>query len=56
MLFKAFSILCSGGHFVEVGSYFTNFGRGSTKDNFFEIILKSGHWPKRRCHLKVFLF
>ena len=21
---------------------------------FCEIILKSGHWPRRRCHLKVF--
>ena len=31
---------------------FINFGRGSPKEHFCEIILKSGHWPKRRCHLK----
>ena len=35
---------------------FSNFGRGSPKEHFCEIILKSGHWSRRRCHLKVFLF
>ena len=35
---------------------FSNFGKGSHKEHFFEIILKSGHWSRRRCHLKVFLF
>ena len=35
---------------------FSNFGRGSRKNNFCEIILKSGHWSRRRCHFKVFLF
>ena len=33
---------------------FNNFGRGSPKEHFCEIILKSGHWPMRKCHLKVF--
>ena len=32
-----------------------NFGRGSPKEHFCEIILKSGHLP-RRCLLKVFQF
>ena len=31
----------------------SNFDRESTKEHFCEIILKSGHWP-RRCHLKGF--
>ena len=35
---------------------FNYFGRGSPKKHFCEIILKSGHWPMRRCHLKVFLY
>ena len=36
------------------GTHFSNFGRGSPKEEFCEIILKSVHWS-RRCHLKVFL-
>ena len=31
---------------------FSNFGRGSPKEDFCEFILKSFHWS-RRCHLKV---
>ena len=31
---------------------FSNFGRGSFKKHFYEIILKSGYCP-RRCHLNV---
>ena len=30
-------------------NHFSNFGRGSSKDHFFEIILKSAHWPGRKC-------
>ena len=37
-------------------NHFNNFGRGSPKEHFCGIILKSGHWPKRRCHLKLFFF
>ena len=33
-----------------------NFGKGAREEHFCEIILKSGHWPGRRCRLKVFLF
>ena len=29
-------------------------GRGSSKEHSGEIILKLGHWPKRRCRLKGF--
>ena len=37
-------------------SQFSNFGRGSPKEYFSEIILKLGHLSRRRCHLKVFFF
>ena len=33
---------------------FSNFSRGSPKEHFCEIILKSFLWSRRRCHLKVF--
>ena len=36
--------------------HLSNFGRGSPKEHFCEIILKSRHWPRRRCRLKVFIF
>ena len=35
---------------------FSKFGVGSPKEDFCQIILKSVHWSRRRCHLKVFLF
>ena len=38
------------------GNYFGNFGNGSPKEHFCEIILKLVQWSRRRCHLKVFLF
>ena len=28
---------------------FSNFGRESSKEHFLKIILKSGHWPRRKC-------
>ena len=37
-------------------NHFSNFGRGSPKEHFCEIILKLGYWPRRRYRLKVFLF
>ena len=33
---------------------FSNFGRGSPKEHICGIILKSVHWSRKRCHLKVF--
>ena len=34
---------------------FSNFGRRLSKDNFYDIILKSLHWSRRRCHFTVVL-
>ena len=53
MSFKDFSIISFDS--VE-RNHFSNFGRGSPKGQFCEIILKSEHWSRRRCRLKVFLF
>ena len=54
MSFKGFSIFCSGGHFVQrSGTILAIFGLGSPKKPFCEVILKSNHWPRRTCHLKV---
>ena len=55
MSFIGFSIFCSGGHFVQwSGTILAIFSRGSPKEHFYEIILKSGHW-RRRCRLKKLL-
>ena len=35
-------------------NHFRNFSRESSKEYFCEIILKSAHWPGRRCSLKSF--
>ena len=35
-------------------NHLSNFGRGSSKEHFCEIILKSTHWPWRRGRLKGF--
>ena len=36
-------------------NHFSNFDKGASEKHFCEIILKLGPWPRRRCHLKVFL-
>ena len=52
---KGFSIFSFDGHFVSAErNYFSNFSRGSSKEHFCEIILKSAHWPWRRCRFKSF--
>ena len=57
MLLKGFSIFSSGMPFCsEEQNHFSNFGTWSPKEHLCEIILKLGHWPRRRCRLKVFLF
>ena len=56
MSFKGFSILALAAILYRGADHFSNFGSGSSKENFCEIILKSGNWPRRRCDLKVFLF
>ena len=35
---------------------FRQFGKGACEEHFCEIILRSGHWPRRRHRLKVFYF
>ena len=56
MSFKCFSIFSSDGYFVQwSGTILKNFDRGSPKTHFCEIILKSGHWHRRRCRLKKLL-
>ena len=37
-------------------NHFSNFGKGPEGEHFCDIILALGHWPWRRCGLKVFLF
>ena len=55
MSYKSFSISGLGSHFVQQ-NHLSNDGRGSPKEHFCEIIMILGHWPARRCCLKVFLF
>ena len=57
MPIKGFSCFSYAGHFVQWSkTIFCNFGRGSFKDHFYEIILKLGTWSMSRYHLRVFLF
>ena len=37
-------------------NHFSIFGKESPKKHFCEMILNSGHWSRRRCHLKFFFF
>ena len=56
-MFKDFSIFSFGGHFVQWNGTILSFlVEGHPKNISVKFILKSGHWPRRRCHLKVFLF
>ena len=55
MWLKAFLFLALTAILFSRVEPFYNFGSGSPKEHFCEIILKSGHWPRRRCCLKVFL-
>ena len=52
--FTGFSILSSGGHFVQQSGNVSNFGMRSSKEHSCEIILKSADWPRRRCHFTGF--
>ena len=59
MLFKDFSNFSFSGHFFSaMQNHFSNFGNGVMRNSeqAFEIILKSGHRPRRRCHLNIYLF
>ena len=35
-------------------NHFSNFSRGSSKEHFCINILKSAHWPRKRCGLNGF--
>ena len=37
-------------------NYFSNFGRGLSKEHFCEIILKLAHWPRRCCFTGLSIF
>ena len=55
MSFKCFFFI-SGGHFVQrSGTIVAILVEGHLRNIFCEIVLKSGHWSRRRCHLKFFL-
>ena len=57
MSFRGFSIFSSDGHFVQQsGTILAILVESHPRNIFCEIILKSAHWPWRRCRSKVFLF
>ena len=57
MLVKGFLFFSSDAHFIQPsGTILAIFGIWSPKEHFCEMILKSSHWPKRRCNLKIFSF
>ena len=56
MSFKGFSIFSFGCHCSAKWNHFSNFGRGPLEEHFHANILKSGHWPRTSCHLKIFYF
>ena len=56
MLFDDFSFFSSGSHFVQQGKTILATLVYEHEKHFCEIILKLGHWPRRRSGLKIFLF
>ena len=55
MLFKrVFLFLALTAILFRGAKPFNNFSRGSSKEHFCKIILKSAHWPWRRCGLNGF--
>ena len=42
--------------YQQSGTIFAILVKGHKRNSSVKIILKSGHWPRRRCPLKVFLF
>ena len=56
MSFKGFLFFALVAILFNGAKQLSNFDRGSPKEHFCEIILKSGHWSRRTCHIKVFLF
>ena len=57
MLFKVCYIVSSGTRFVQrSGLILAILVEGHPRNIAVKIILKSGHRPKKSCHLKVFLY
>ena len=57
MSFKGFLFLSSGRHFVQPsGAILVILVEGHLVEYFCANILKSGHWPRMRCRLKIFYF
>ena len=55
MLSKIFSILSSDSHFVHPSkTILAILVEGHPKNISVKIVLKSTHWPRRRCYLNVF--
>ena len=52
MPFKDISIQRYAGHFVQYAEWFVEISEESIVRNISEL----GHWLRRRCHLKIFLF
>ena len=52
--FTALSIFSSGGYFVQQSGTIFAVWVESPKEHFCKIILKSGHWPRRRYCFRVF--
>ena len=50
----SFLFLALVANLFSVEENFYNFGKESPKEHFCEIILKSVHWSRMRCHLKAF--
>ena len=36
-------------------NHFRNFGKRAQEEHHCEILLKLGNWPRKRCHLKIFV-
>ena len=55
-----FSIFSSGGHFIQrsgiIGQKMVKGHKRNISKIIIEIILKSGHWPRRRRRLNVVVF
>ena len=54
MLFKGFFLFLGPTAILLSRADLSNFGTESSKLHFCEIILKSAHWPWRRCPFKSF--
>ena len=54
VVLQVFLFLALAAIFSAEQNHFSNFGKRSSKEHSCDIILKSAHWPRRRCCLKGF--